>query len=79
MLQHYHEYNYRGCLTVCTSCAIKVDTSTRCCVKCGASSSKFILAASNSKLIAVYLCTTHYPGAEAFDPLTPVSAIRAEI
>ena len=68
-------YHYRGLHTLCKTCARSLDSRSQSCVKCGAMTAKYITCAGDDTCVALYLCTTHYPGATAFDPLTPVCQV----
>lgn len=72
MLFTSDSFVYRGLLTTCKVCAQSMDSQSQSCVKCGAMTNKFIMCAGTDTCVALYLCTTHHPGATAFDPLTNV-------
>lgn len=69
----------RGLLTLCSACTVKIDTASRACVRCGSVATKFVVASGDTEFTALYLCSTHYPGPCAYDPLSSVADVLADL
>ncbi|MGB0550501.1 MAG: hypothetical protein ACPGR8_15325 [Limisphaerales bacterium] len=69
----------RGLLTLCNVCTVALDTVSRSCVRCGSVATKYVLASGPTEFTALYLCSTHYPGPYAYDPLSSVTDVLEDL